>query len=277
MDDGFDDGFSDDQGAPHDQGNQGAQGYRGNRQRGDAFGGPGGFGGRGGRSNPLFEALDGDGDQMLTARELRKAATAIRTLDKDGDGAISVEEASPQRGPRDPAQMIDRIMEQSDTDGDGYLSQEEVLSMREPLGQMLGNADTDGDGSISKEELIKAMENMRGGPGGFGGPGVMGEPGGFGVPGGMGGSGGMDLQAMTNQFMAGDQNGDGMLSQQELQQMPPQASLMLGQNADTNGDGYLNSKEVAAAMQSAAQRMQQFRNWQGGFGRQRGGEQGGQR
>lgn len=224
------------------------QGERGDRQ---------GF--RGGpRPNPMFEALDVDGDGLISARELRQAAKNLKELDADGDGSISLEEASPMRGPGgDPSQMFDRF----DANGDGKLTADEL---RGPMAGMLQNGDTNGDGAIDRDELQQAMQNMRGrgffGPGGgFGGPG-----GGFGGPGGGFG----DPDTMTRQVMSMDRNGDGLISRSE---MNPQMAGML-QGADTNGDGALNAKEVAAAMQNARQRFEQFRAQggnQGGFDRGR--------
>lgn len=248
---------------------EGRGGFEGRRERGERGdrSGPGGEGFRGrGRRNPLFDALDVDGDGMITARELRQAVKNLKELDEDGDGNISEDEASPRGGPGggfggrggDPAAMIDRMME-NDANGDGQLSQDEIPEF---LARMLTGADTDADGNISRVELQKAMQNFRGGPGGgFGGPG-----GGFGGPGGggggFGGRGGFgDPESMTRQIMSGDQNGDGKISQDE---MNPQMARMLG-NADTNGDGVLDAKEVRTAAETMRQRMQQFRG-QGGFG-----------
>ena len=243
-DEGFD-SASEQDGSPREMGGrgEGEEGFRGR----------GGFGGRGPRPNPLFTALDGDGDGMISARELRRAAANLKELDADGDGNISLEEVTPQRGPGgDPAQMLDRLME-NDADGDGMLSQDEVPEL---MARMLTGADLNADGFFDKEELGKAMQNIRGrGPGGPGGPG-----GGFGGPGGGFSS---DPDAMTKQILAGDQNGDGMLSPDEVS---PQAMGML-KNADTNGDGHLNAKEVRMAMEMARQRFQRYgggRGFQGG-------------
>ena len=68
--------------------------------------GPGGRGGPDGargegrgemnfiRMDPIFSAVDVDGDGVLSAEEIRNAAAAIRKLDKDGDGKVSREEAT---------------------------------------------------------------------------------------------------------------------------------------------------------------------------------------
>jgi Ca2+-binding EF-hand superfamily protein len=275
VDDEEEQGASDDNGAPADrEGGRGGRGERGDagaRGRGGR-GGEGGFGGRGGRGgrpNPLFESLDADGDGMINARELRQAVRVIKELDEDGDGLISAEEFSP-RGPGgpggfggrggDPEGMIDRIME-GDANGDGQLTEDEV---DERMARMLTGADTDGDGAYSRAEIAQAMQTMRenfgrggGGPGGFGGGG-----GNFGGGGGGFGGGGGDADSMTRQVLSADQNGDGMISNDE---MNPQMARML-QGADTNGDGSLNAKEIRVYMETARQRMQQFRGQGGGRG-----------
>jgi Ca2+-binding EF-hand superfamily protein len=273
VDDEEEQGASQDDGAPADRGRRergtergerGERGGRGNRGEGGE-----GFRGRAPRSNPLFEALDVNGDGMIDARELRQAIRNLRELDTDGDGNISLEEASPRGGPGgfggrgggDPEAMVDRIME-NDANGDGQLTQDEIP---EYLARMLTGADTNADGAISREELQQAMQNMRGG---FGGPGEGGA--GFG---GRGGFGGMaDPETMARQIMAADRNGDGLISRNE---MTPQMAAML-QGADTNGDGALNAKEVRQAVEMARQRMQQFRGQGGGRGGFNRGERGGE-
>jgi Ca2+-binding EF-hand superfamily protein len=258
-------GASDDNGAPADR--EGERGeFRGRGERGGRGEGERGRGGRGGRPNPLFESLDADGDGMINARELRQAVRVIKELDADGDGLISAEEFSP-RGPGgpggfggrggDPEEMIDRFME-GDINGDGKLGEDEV---DERMARMLTGADTDGDGAYSRDEITQAMQTMREnfgrGGGGFGGGG-----GNFGGNGGGFGGGGGDADSMTRQVMSADQNGDGMISANE---MNPQMARML-QGADTNGDNTLNAKEIRIYMETARQRMQQFRGQGGGRG-----------
>ncbi len=254
-DDAPDGGFSENGRAPADRGDR-RERFRG-REEGE------GPRGRGPRSNPMFEALDTDGDGVITARELRTAVKALKSLDADGDGNISLEEASPMRGPGgpggrggDPSAMIDRFMER-DANGDGKLTIDEV---DERMARMLQGADTNQDGAVDRAELEAAMQNFRGGPGGFfggGGPGGMG--GGFGPMG--------DADSMTKQVMSADRNGDGVISANEMNssQNPQMARMM--QEADTNGDGALNAKEVRVYMENARQRMEQFRAQRGGGGR----------
>ncbi len=234
---------------------RGAEGERGGPDSGR--GGPGGFR----RPNPMFEALDADGDGEINAAELKKAIVALKKLDADGDGRITLAEVTPQGGPGgmfggDPAQMVDRMFEQSDKDGDGMISKEE---MPDGYGaRMLENADKDGDGKVSKEEATTAMEDtrnhFRGGPGGGG-------------PGNPGGGGGADNpQAMIQKY---DKNGDGKLSAQEV---PEQMKRML-QGGDANNDGLIDQAELAAVGQRMAERM---RGGPGGYGRGRGNDQGGE-
>lgn len=259
------DGASQGDGSPNDRG--GDFGERRERGERPERGGPGGEGFRGrGRPNPLFEVLDVDGDGLITARELRQAVRNLKELDADGDGSISMEEASPGRGfggrGGDPQAMVDRMME-NDANGDGELSQDEIP---EVLARMLTGADTDASGTISREELQTAMQNFRGGPGGggFGGPGG-GPGGGFGGRGGFG-----DPEMMTRQFISqADQNRDGTITADELN---PQMRAML-QGADADGNGVLEAGEIRMHMETARQRMQQFRG-QDGFGG-RGGPDGG--
>ena len=242
-------GFSTEDGSPADR-EEGRGEFRGRGERGER-GGPGERGGRGPRPNPFFEALDADGDGMINNRELRQALKVLKSFDTDGDGNISLEEFSP-RGPGgrggDPNAMIDRMME-NDTNGDGLLTQDEVP---EQMARMLTGADTNGDQAIDRNELAQAMQAVRDnmGGGGFGGGGFGGR--------GMGG----DPESMTKQVMSADQNGDGVITSKE---MNPQMARMM-QGADTNGDGALNAKEVAIYMETARQRMQQFRAQGGGRG-----------
>ena len=52
------------------------------------------------RFDPILAAIDTNGDGILSAEEIRNAPTALKKLDKDGDGKITREEAAPAQ-PRD--------------------------------------------------------------------------------------------------------------------------------------------------------------------------------
>ncbi|QEG33962.1 EF-hand domain-containing protein [Bythopirellula goksoeyrii] len=235
-------GSSEEDGSPRERGDRGDRGRGDRGERGDR--GDRGRG-RGPAPNLMFEAIDIDGDGTITARELKRAIVGLKKLDTDNDGNLTLDEVTPQRGPGgDPNQFVDRMME-NDLNGDGLLTPDEVP---EQMARMLTGADLNADGAIDREELGQAMQAMRGrggpgGPGGFGGRGMGGDP-----------------EQMTKQLMAGDRNGDGVLSPNEV---PQQMHGMLA-DADTNGDGSLNAKELRQAMETARQRMQRFQGGQGG-------------
>jgi Ca2+-binding EF-hand superfamily protein len=56
--------------------------------------------GQRGRGNPLFAALDTNGDGVIDATEINNAPAALRKLDKNGDGKITREEVRPAGGRR---------------------------------------------------------------------------------------------------------------------------------------------------------------------------------
>ena len=47
--------------------------------------------------NPLVAALDKNGDHEISAEEIANAATALLSLDKDGDGKLTSDETRPPR------------------------------------------------------------------------------------------------------------------------------------------------------------------------------------
>ena len=65
--------------------------------------GPNSLGGRGPwhrpPPNPLVEALDTDGDHVISPSELENATAALTKLDQDGDGQLTHEEMRPPLGP----------------------------------------------------------------------------------------------------------------------------------------------------------------------------------
>ncbi len=79
------------------------------RGRPDGPGGPQGFRGPGGERPrpPIIAALDADNDGVISEAELANATKALKTLDKNGDGKLTMDELMPprpegQRGPGGP-------------------------------------------------------------------------------------------------------------------------------------------------------------------------------
>jgi Ca2+-binding EF-hand superfamily protein len=186
----------------------------------------------------MFAAMDTDGDGVISKTELRKAIKALKTLDVDNDGSITLAEASAGAAPSNPAgpggaavndPQIAQIM-RMDRNNDGKLTANEVPVEMRP---MFRGVDQNNDG-ITREELAAAMATMRNQ---FGGPGAW--------PGGaaQGGAANIEQQA-TGQFLQFDKNGDGKLSEAEL---PPQGKRLL-RDGDTNRDGVLDAGELQAAL-----------------------------
>jgi Ca2+-binding EF-hand superfamily protein len=173
----------DGQGGVGGQGGQGGQGGFGGRGgRGGQGGQGGGRGGRGGRgggppggegfggqppASPFMLALDTDKDGQISKEEIANAATALLTMDKNGDGILNAEEvAPPQRGRGGPgggfgdsSAMVDRFM-QRDTDGDGSLSKDEA---GERMANAFGTYDTDSNELLSKDEIESMIKSWTGG------------------------------------------------------------------------------------------------------------------
>jgi len=132
--------------------------------------------------------LDIDKDGVISASEIEGAVAALKTLDKNEDGDLTMEELHPGppphggpefgrrggdrgRGPRDrgdkkgragrgempsPEEFIARIME-SDEDGNGEISKEEAP---ERLSRGFDRIDKDENGSITKSELEEAAKRF---------------------------------------------------------------------------------------------------------------------
>lgn len=124
----------------------------------------------------VFEALDLDGDGMLTPEEMAGAREArFAGADSNGDGVLDRDELM-ARGSERMARGIDRMLERADADGDGALSAEELAEMRPGRGgpeAMFDRFDADGDGALTEaefDEAIARLRERRGGHGGLFGP-----------------------------------------------------------------------------------------------------------
>lgn len=138
------------------------------------------------RMNPLFAALDANGDGVIDEEELKNATAALKKLDRNHDGKLTEEEVRPafgrggpggqfgrggpggpgeRGGPGgvNPEEMVNRMM-QFDKDGDGRLSKEELP---ERMQRMMERGDTNKDGFLSKEELME-LARAQAGAGGRG-------------------------------------------------------------------------------------------------------------
>ena len=148
---------------------QGPSGERGGGQRGGA----------GAAEVPIIKALDADKDGKISSEEMANAATALATLDKNGDGVLEREEMMPARrerggrrgqgGPRGGEGgtngFVDRMM-QNDKDGDGKVSTDEAP---ERMRGFFDRLDGDKDGFLTKEEMTEASKRFSGGGGRRGG------------------------------------------------------------------------------------------------------------
>jgi len=200
--------------------------------------------------NAIFAVIDVDGDGIITKTELRKAIRAIKTLDADSDGNITLAEVGATAGPAGPAglgaagpnpmQLIERMMV-NDLNQDGMLSANELP---EHMRRALQNADTDGNQLIDRTELAAAIRNspqlFGAGPGAFpGGPGVVGP-----------GRDGRGANPATGRFLQYDANSDGELSAEEM----PERMRGMMRDADTDGNGSVNAAELQAALRQMGDR-----------------------
>lgn len=116
-----------------------------------------------------FEAIDTDGDGVITRAEALAAARArFDARDTDGDGALDADEfaaamagmngrAGPRAASRGAA-MFDRMLAWRDSDGDGKLSFDEIGAP--PVLRMMERADRDADGVVTRAEFDAMQSRM---------------------------------------------------------------------------------------------------------------------
>jgi len=145
---------------------------------------------------PIIAAIDANKDGTLSSDEIAGAATALRTLDQDGDGQLSAEEMHPmppsdakggaggrkgprgERGPRPdaeggkqgprpdgPRRMKPPFIGALDADDSQSLSEAEIANAPEALKTL----DKNKDDTLTPEELMPRPERGQRGPRGEGG------------------------------------------------------------------------------------------------------------
>lgn len=110
---------------------------------------------------PAFDTLDRDGNGGISLQELQDhGAARFAEADTDADGGLSAEEmiaAAEGRAAERAAQMIARF----DENGDGLLQSEEMPRPPEDrAARMFGRIDADGDGQVTPAEFDAAKERM---------------------------------------------------------------------------------------------------------------------
>ena len=201
---------------------------------------PEGFGGRGpggfARFSPIFQSLDTDEDGELSKSEIKNAAKALRKLDKNKDGQLTMDEVRPNFGPNggpegrrrggpeggtapqasDSDAMVKNLVA-FDKNGDGKLSKDELP---ERMQGMFERGDTNKDGFLTPDEIRVMAAAQQGQDGGGQGPG----------------------RRMDPIFAALDLDHDGTLSEEEIDAAPESLKAL-----DKNGDGKLTMDELRPA------------------------------
>jgi Ca2+-binding EF-hand superfamily protein len=140
-------------------------GRRGAEGRGDRQGPPEGRGGARGRPMPpIMTAIDANQDGEISAEEISGASAALKALDRDGDGKLSMEEWRRPSPEAMAAEFVKRLM-QSDKDGDGKVSKEEAP---ERMQRAFDKVDTNADGAVDQAEAEAMAKRFQGGAGGRG-------------------------------------------------------------------------------------------------------------
>lgn len=120
-----------------------------------------------GRGSPIVRALDADKNRELSAEEIANAPAALRVLDRDNDGSISVADFRPTDVPERPARKerpdadtgkgrapgrgrpVDPVMLALDANGDRALSAAEIANATASLRAL----DANSDGKLTPDEL----------------------------------------------------------------------------------------------------------------------------
>lgn len=109
---------------------------------------------------PLMMALDVDGDGQISSVEIDGAVTALKKLDRNADGSLTMDELMPEGMPRETGpgkEVISRMM-MADLNNDGFIDQDEMPGRMKTM--LLDRGDTDKDGQLSREEITRVITLM---------------------------------------------------------------------------------------------------------------------
>ncbi|HEY2039762.1 MAG TPA: EF-hand domain-containing protein [Edaphobacter sp.] len=107
------------------------------------------------RMDPILNALDADHDGILSASEIAAAPTALKTIDKDGDGELSSAELRPKQ--MTPTDRAKHMLDEWDTNKDGKITKPES---HDRMQSQFESIDTNHDGVLTEDELTVYFANM---------------------------------------------------------------------------------------------------------------------
>lgn len=145
------------------------------------------------RMIPVIAVLDADKDGVISAKEIAGAADALKKLDRNDDGKLTIEELRPSMGQRaamagrrpdfaspegrgpegrgpegrgpesgrpgmERVEFMIRMFTERDANKDGMLSGDEIP---EQMAARLDRLDANGDGAVSREEVKEAANRIR--------------------------------------------------------------------------------------------------------------------
>src|SRR5258708_5473656 len=122
-----------------------------------AGGGPGGQGGPGGHHRPplpIVIVLDVNHDEIIDSNKTANASSVLLTLEKKGDGQLTMDEYlppmpkdAPADAPRPPKPLIIKAL---DVNGDGVIDANEIVNAPATLNTL----DKNGDGQLTRDEYL---------------------------------------------------------------------------------------------------------------------------
>ncbi len=196
-------------------------------------------------SEDVFAKLDSNSDNAISEEEMIAAfgstdgAAKFAEADTDGDGSVTATELKTAMESGRQTQMSKELFAKLDTNSDGSISEEEMISVFGSTdgASKFAAADTDSDGSVTLDELKTAMGNSTE---------AMGPPPPPPPPGGAGGIGAENSSGSTSVFSAIDTNGDGTISEDELNAYLENNSL----TASTASNSYSRIQNLLTALLS---------------------------